>query len=450
MPEKTQMTPPDDPNRTQMADMNRTQMASSSFADSGRTMMAGSMNSLSLEIIPERKHIYTSQMGRVNIMAKLHASGTAFGARMPVNLCLILDRSGSMEGEPLEYVKRACCYVVDLLEPTDVLSVVSFEDTAQVIMPARRVMNKALIKEHIQRLQVGNTTNLYDGIALGASQVASAASPAYVNRAILLTDGDPTTGIKDFASIIGQVVEQKSRGITITALGFGPEYNEELLAAMAKRSGGNYYYIMRPDLIPEIFRKELESLMMSAARNVRLRVQMSRWVQLRQVYGKQPTFGHRTAEVTLSDLERGEVQTAVMELELDARPGGQYRVARIEIVYDDSATGKSETVSQDIVLNFTTETSLLAQPVDPSVQREVELVNMSLSLERTVMGMRTQQVSSGQAMDELNKTRMMLMDQGRTMQAGEIQKAMSEINKGAAVEKTMMGAIIGLDREKKQ
>ncbi len=158
-------------------------------------------------------------------------------------------------------------------------------------------------------LQVGNTTDLYGGIQLGASQIASVASPGYVNRALLFTDGEPTAGTKDFASIVGQVAEQKTAGITITALGFGMEYNEELLAAIAKRSGGNYYYITRPELIPEIFRKELETLMNVVARNVKMRVHMSRWVQVRQIYNKLPTFGHRSAEVTLADLERGQTQT---------------------------------------------------------------------------------------------------------------------------------------------
>jgi len=451
MNDSTQMIFPDDPNKTRVGgfDPNATQMSGGTIgSEANRTMMAGSQQAITVECLVENSHAMATENSRQHLVARITASGTGMGARMPVNLCLILDHSGSMEGPPLDYMKSACGYVVDLLEPNDVLSVVAFSDAAQVLMPARRVVNKALIKEHIMRLEVGNTTNLFDGLALGASQLASVPAQGYVNRALLFTDGEPTAGNKDFASIVGQVVEQKTRGITFTALGFGPEYNEELLASIAKRSGGNYYYITRPELIPEIFRRELETLMMIVARNVRLRVQMSRWVQVRQIYGKLPAFGHRSAEVTLSDMERGETQSAVIELGLEPRPGGTYRVAKIEVSCDDSVTGRPETVSADAVVEFTTDPSLVAAGVNPMVQREVEIAEASKSLERTVMGMRTQQVSSADAVKELERTRMLLLDQGKTLQAQDIQKAIDDIHGGAAAEKTLMGAIVNMDREK--
>ncbi len=451
MDDKTNMIFPDDPNKTRLGgfDPNTTQMAGGIGAqDINRTSMASSMKAISLECAVENSYALATQNSRSHVVARITASGVAMGARMPVNLCLILDHSGSMEGPPIDYMKSACGYVVDILEPNDILSIVAFADNAQVLMPARRVVNKALIKEHINRLEVANTTNLYDGLALGASQVASVQSQGYVNRALVFTDGEPTAGNKDFASIVGQVVEQKSRGITFTALGFGSEYNEELLAAIAKRSGGNYYYITRPELIPEIFRKELETLMMTVARNVRMRVNMSRWVQVRQIYNKLPAFGHRSAEVTLSDMERGETQSAIVEIGLDPRPGGKYRVVRVDIAYDDSMTGRTETVSADVVIEFTADPKLVASGINQMVMREIEVAEASKSLERTVMGMRTQQISSSDAVKELERTRMLLLDQGKTVQAQDIQNAINDIHGGAAAEKTLMGTIMNLDRGK--
>src|SRR5258708_39771689 len=102
-----------------------------------------------------------------------------------------------MEAELLEYVKRACGYVVDLMEPSDVLSVVTFGEQVDGVMPARRVMNKALIKEHINRIQAGNTTNLYDGMVAGCRQIATLNAPGHLNRALLLTDGEPRAGLKE-------------------------------------------------------------------------------------------------------------------------------------------------------------------------------------------------------------------------------------------------------------
>lgn len=453
MDDRTQMNPPFDPQRTQLSgfgqsnDPNKTQMAGSGGFDPGRTQMSGGMmRGLDIGVFTGNKYAISSRASRDHIALSLKATGVMAGARMPLNLCLIIDRSGSMEGPPLDYVKQACGYVVDLLQPDDVLSIIAFEERVDVIMPARKVMNKQLIKEHINRIEPGNTTNLYDGIVAGASQIASVYSGNYVNRALLFTDGDPTAGIKDFSSIVGCVAEQKSRGITITALGFGSEYNEELLASIAKRSGGNYYYITRPELIPEIFRKELETLMTVVARNVKLRVHMTKWTQLRQIYGQLPTFGNRVAEVTLPDVERGSAESALVEFEFGPRPAGTYRVGKIEVVYDDSVTGSQERIETDVVYDFTPDQALVSANVNPQVQREIEVALASRNLEKTVMGMRTQQISPGAAMSELQKTQAILIQQGKTLQAQEIQKAMDDIKQGASAEKTLMGTIYNLDR----
>ena len=443
--DNTQMIPPGG-DKTQIVGPsgNATQMIGGT-----RTAMGVPMQALIMEVVPGNSYAVSTESSREHALVSLRSADVASGRRTPLNLALVIDRSGSMEGEPLEYVKRACAYVVDLLEPTDILTIVVFEEQVQVLMPARRVVNKALVKEHINRIEVGNTTNLYDGVVAACSQVAGVQAEGYVNRALVFTDGEPTAGLKDFTSIVGMVEEQKSRGVTITVLGFGPEYNEELLAGMARRSGGNYYYISRPELIPEVFRKELEVLMTTVARNLRLKLNLSRWVQVRQVYGKHPTFGVRTSEVTLADLERGSAQSALWELEFHPRPAGVYRVARIELTYDDSVSGKQERLVQDLTFEFTPDRALIQANVNDAVRRELEVADASRNLERTVMGMRTQQLSPMAAAQELEKTKTILLQQGKTQQAQDVQQAIDNIKTGGSgAEKTLVGTIYDLDRGK--
>ncbi len=241
-PDRTQFAPP-----AAGADLDATQYA------------APPTSSVTLQCLVENAYAPAARNAPAHLLVQVQAPATAYGRRLPLNLCLCIDRSGSMEGEPLDFVKRACAHVVDLLDPNDILSIVTFAEDIEVVMPARRVVNRQLIKEHIQRIDTGNTTNLYDGLLTAGRQIASVQSPAYLNRLLVLTDGEPTTGIRDFQSIVGQVAELKGRGISVTALGFGPDYNEELMAGIARRSGGNYYFIARPELIPEVFRKELEA-----------------------------------------------------------------------------------------------------------------------------------------------------------------------------------------------
>ncbi|MBV9850394.1 MAG: VWA domain-containing protein [Armatimonadetes bacterium] len=436
-----------DPDRTRLADVDRTRLA-----DPDRTRMAAppgaAPRALTLTATSGNTYALSSDTTREHLLLEIGATGQGGGARLPLNIALCIDRSGSMDGDPLEYAKRACGYVVDLLEPNDILSVVTFEDHADVIMPARRVVNKPLVKDYINRIGIGNTTNLYEGLVTACQQVASVKSENTLNRVLLLTDGEPTAGTKDFQSIVGQVAEQKGRGISVTALGFGPDYNEELAAGIARRSGGNYYYIARPELIPEVFRRELDSLMRITARNLRLRVTVPRGVVVRQVYGQTPTFGPRTAEVALIDVERESGLSSVWELELSPRPAGTYRVAQAELVYDDAATGRLERLTADAVMDFTTDRSAVAAGVNARVQAQVEIARAARALDKTMLNMRTQRMDVTQAMQELNRTKTLMLDQGRLAQAQQITQAIQDIQGGGSVEKTLIGTIYALDQGK--
>ena len=433
----------------------RTQMGGAPMpagADPFRTQMGMTMQGLEVECVPGNRYAFGPDTSREHALVVVKAGGQQVGRRAPINICLCIDRSGSMEGPPLEYAKRACDYVVDMLEPNDILSIVTFEEQVDVLMPARRVVNKALVKEHIHRLEVGNTTNLYDGLMAGCMQIASVQerTAGYVNRVLLLTDGEPTAGLKDFNSIVQQVAQQKAQGISITALGFGEEYNEELMAGIARRSGGNYYYIQRPDLLPEVFRRELETLMTIVAKNVRVRFQLARWVRLRQVYGNQPAFSGRTVEVNVPDMERATIRTVLAEFEFDRHPQGAFRVAKVELVYDDVVNGRAERVSSDCVLEFTNDRARVAGGANTVVQNELDIAQASQNLQRTMMGMRTQQITAMGAMQELQKTRTILMQAGHAGQAQDLDAAMQSIQKGGAdAEKTLIGAMLNLDQGKR-
>ncbi|MDE2126017.1 MAG: VWA domain-containing protein [Armatimonadetes bacterium] len=417
----------------------------------GPTVMGAPAMALQAECISGHAIAPTAGM-RDHALLVLRAAGQQTGRRAPVNVCLCIDRSGSMEGEPIEYVKRACDHVVDMLEPTDILSIVVFEEQIDVLMPARRVVNKDLVKQHIHRLEVGNTTNLYDGMIAACAQVSSVMGQAagYVSRVLLLTDGEPTAGLKDYTSIVQAVADQRSRGITISALGFGPDYNEELMAGIAKRSGGSYYHIQRSDMLPEVFRHELHTMMSTAARNVTVRLEPARWVQIRQVYGQAASWSGRGMEMQLSDIERGTAQTVLFEMELERHSAGRYRVAQALIQYEDIAMGCRQSLRSDVVVDFDASASAAA-PLSEVVAAELEMARASADLQRTVMGMRTQQITAIGAAAQLEKTRAMLAHAGAAGSAREVDEALNALRHGGAdAQKTLMGAIVSLDQGRRE
>lgn len=413
---------------------------------------------LSAEIVASREATLANGPAREQFLLELRAFGEEPGlpgiatgsVRTPLNLCLVLDRSGSMEGPPLEYAKMACSYVVDLLGPNDVLSIVTFEEIVELLMPPQRVTNKEAIKSGIQRLTPGNTTNLYDALSLGLSQVLQTADPGRASRMVVLSDGDPTAGIKDFHSLVNHAGEIKSRGVTMTFLGFGPDYNEELLAAMAKKCGGNYAYIPRPELIPEVFRLEVDKLMSVAATNLRLDLRLARWVTLRGATGLSPLPTGDEFSLPLADLERGEVLQTVFDLEFPNHPLGWYRVMAGRLTYTDATSGATVSTDLDFTLEFTADAARYSAPVNPRVQQVAQVMAASRAVEKTMMGLRTGAFNVTQAMGELQKTQAILLGEGRTQEAQEVTLAMRALQTGdtSGAQKTLMGTVVNLDQGK--
>jgi len=416
--------------------------------------MVGNGVGLMAEVIPGREATMANGPAREQFVVEFTGAGTPImgglggSSRTPLNLCLVIDRSGSMEGPPLEYVKQACGFVVDMLGPNDILSIVTFEETVDVLMPPQRVTNKQLIKDGVQRLMPGNTTNLYDGLALGAQQVMGITDPGRATRLVVLTDGDPTAGIKDFSALVAHAGEIKQRGITCTFLGFGPDYNEELLASMAKRAGGNYYYIPRPELIPEVFRLELDKLMTSVARNLKLELKVARWVSLRSPQAS------ATGEVSLplADLERGSSLQQVFDFDFANHPLGHYRIAYGKLTYDDLVSSKTEIIDLDFIIEFTADAARYTVAQNPRVQGAAQVAMASKAVEKTILGMKTGMLTQMGAIQELQKTQMLLVQEGRTSEAQEVTMALRAIQSGdkGQAEKTLMGTMVHLDQGKKK
>lgn len=420
----------------------RTQMALAAGGAVPRTLSLGAVagNSCGVAGDPVREHfLFDIRAG----------SGAASRARLPLNLSLVLDRSGAIDGEVLDYARRACAYVVDLLEPEDLLSIVtSGGTTAEVVVPARRVVNKLQIKEAISRIAAGGESNLSESLLAAFSQISSVKTSHTLNRVLLLTGGTPTAGLSDHSSIFSQVAEQKGRGIGVTTLGVGRDFNEELLAGIARRSGSSYYYIARPELIPEIFRRELDALMRVTARNLHLRLVLARGVTVRQVAGQSPVFGQRSAEVTVIDVERDMGLSSLWELEMTPRPAGVYRLAVAELLYDDGPTGRQEKLSADVIWEFTADRRQIGTGMDPRVQSEIEVARAARALDLTILGLKTQQMDRAQVMQNLNRTKTLMLDQGKLAQAQQITQAMQDIQGGGSVEKTLIGTIYTLDQGK--
>ncbi|MEX2244775.1 MAG: VWA domain-containing protein [Fimbriimonadaceae bacterium] len=451
-----------DPNKTVIGGPvdNRTQaMSAPPVGDPNRTTAWAPVDPVTVTVTPSRVATMANGPAREQFLIEVAAASdsagipgvAAGGVRTPLNLCLVLDRSGSMEGPPLDYAKQAASYVVDLLSPNDVLSIVVFDETVDVLMPPQKVTNKQAIKDGVAQIQPGYTTNISDAMTLAAQQLKSLDDLSRATRMVFLTDGEPTAGIKEFQPLVTHAGDIKARGITCTFLGFGPEYNEELLAAMAKKTGGNYYYISQPQLIPEVFRTELEKLITVAAMNVRLSLRLSRWVSLRGGTGIGLVSDDASVSMELADLERGAVLQQVLDFDFDNHPLGHYVVATGKLTYEDASSGTTKVVPLDLVIEFTADSLRYSVAPDSRVASAHQVSAASRVVEKTIMGLKTMALSPAQAMAELQKTQMLLLADGRVADAQEVTMAMNALKSGdvGGAEKTLMGTMLHLDQGKK-
>jgi Ca-activated chloride channel homolog len=218
--------------------------------------------------------ILRNQAQPVHVVVKLTAERIELQQRNPLAFCVVLDRSGSMAGKPLEHARKACEVIVKNLRSEDHFSVVVFDDEAQVVVPLQQVKSKDTMIQVIRQIQDAGSTNLTAGWMLGRDELKKAPSGTQ-RRLLLLTDGHLNAGIVDPGQVERIVASGLEKDMVRTScLGFGSNYSEDVLRQLAKASGGDFHDADSPEKLPVIFKAELQGLQQITAQNVRMRVKM--------------------------------------------------------------------------------------------------------------------------------------------------------------------------------
>ena len=250
----------------------------------------------------------------VRVLLKLAGRAPASDTRSPLNLSIVLDRSGSMTGGKLAAAKEAAALLVRRLSPRDVVSVVAYDTQVVDVAPPAAGDAQAGLTRRIDAIETGGSTNLSGGWLRGREFAAAGKRDGTVSRVLLLTDGLANCGITDAAALTGLCAGAKGDGVTTTTIGFGEDYDEALLRAMADAGGGGTYYIERPDQAPGVFESEIEGLLSLCAQNIAVTITPADATKVLAVRNDYPT--ERTAGglcVALGDLYAREPKSLLIE-----------------------------------------------------------------------------------------------------------------------------------------
>jgi Ca-activated chloride channel homolog len=309
----------------------------------------------------------------------LSAGRTVFGAA-GANFALVLDRSGSMDGEKMENLKEAVGYVVDHLRDSDSVSVVIFDDQVETLIPSQPAQNRDEIKSAIEKVIARGGTQISDGLKAGLEEAKKGFSKDRVNRILLLTDGRTW----DDEELCLRLAEEAGRqGIAITSMGIGGEWNEKLLLQLAEKSGGDSHWIENPIAILDVFRCEVEGVQSVSAINLRVTGRMNQGVKPIRVYTTVPLIadvsaksikgGSLVADLGSLDGKRG--QTMLVELRVPKQKAGRFRIGQIETTCDMPPQGVSGwSVKSDLFVSFTDDAAA-ASKVNARVMNLVEKVS---------------------------------------------------------------------------
>lgn len=294
--------------------------------------------------------------------------------RVPLNIALVIDRSGSMNGDKIDYAKKALEFVVKNLGQEDVISLVQYDDEVEVLNPSSKLDDKEGLMRKINLITARNMTNLSGGMLEGYNQVDSSKKEGVVNRVLLLSDGLANVGITE-PGALRKIAQEKFRneGIALSTFGVGADFDELLMTSMSEYGGGNYYFIDSPDKIPAIFAKELNGLLAVVAQGSTLDIHFPEGFTCEQVFGYLSEPLPQGVRVRFNDVFALEKKAILVKMRAGKTPQSDITF-RSNFTYFDAISSEGQVQQQqEICVQLVSDAKQLTQGVVSKVAEQKAL-----------------------------------------------------------------------------
>ncbi len=346
--------------------------------------MAGGSEAIELKIDSERRILKTTDDECVIQLEVAGRKKPDEKRKVPMNLAIVLDRSGSMSGAKIERARQAASVALGLVGPDDTFALVVYDNSVETIIPAGKVKEIGELKSRIQQINSGGSTALHAGVTEGAAQLRRYFDKEKINRVILLSDGIANVGPSSPTDLANLGRELAAEGISVSTIGLGDDYNEDLMTALAEASQANYYYVKDAEKLPEIFAEELGTVKSVVAKNLRIIITLPEGIIGKAVLGEKE-FEFKSGSVTLpvGDVSAGQKRRFLVKVAVPAGEAKDIRLAKVAMEYAD-ADGAAQNSSVEYSAQRTVDVAVSEKSIQAVVAGNVAVVSNRLAKEEAV------------------------------------------------------------------
>ncbi|PZV24972.1 MAG: hypothetical protein DCF18_01165 [Cyanobium sp.] len=301
--------------------------------------------------------------------------------RPPLNLALVIDRSGSMSGTKLSYARKAARFLAGELTNRDRLAIVSFDGEVKVVVPSTTVVDPQHFIAAINTIHSGGCTALFDGWLAGATQVAEHLNPTQLNRVLLLSDGQANEGLTNQKEIAAKVAGLTQRGISTSAFGLGNDFDEDLMGAMAAAGDGTLAHIETPSQLADLYASELQGLATTIGRRVSIGLRGKHGAEVVDLLNDLKPTGAGNHQ--LPNLRAGQELNVGVQLKLPAWIPNQ-EILSVRLAWDAPGSSERQTLIEHLQLPVMESAELGALDPDAAVAEQLELLRSNRERRRVI------------------------------------------------------------------
>ncbi|MBT5230375.1 MAG: VWA domain-containing protein [Methylococcales bacterium] len=290
------------------------------------------------------------------------------GDRTPTNIALVLDRSGSMQGAKLKKAKQASADAIFALGKQDIMSVVTYDNKVKVLVPATKLTDKNLVSNKIKKISAGGSTALFAGVSKGADEVRKFLTKNRVNRVILLSDGVANVGPSSPRELANLGKSLAKEGISVSTIGLGLGYNEDLMSELARKSNGNHAFAESAEDLADIFNSEFKDALSVVAQEVSIKIVVAEGIRPVRVLGREAEIYGQTVTANINQLYSGQEKYILLEVEIPAHSvGDAIQVADVTVSYSNLETHVTDQVSSTTGVSFSDSVAEVDKNTDDEV-----------------------------------------------------------------------------------